>query len=68
MKKKSEMTYGQAREELDTLVASLEQPGADLGKISAHVKRALELVTFCRNYLHQVSKDAEKAIDSYEKE
>ena len=27
------MTYDQAREELDTLVASLEQPGADLGKI-----------------------------------
>jgi len=68
MKKKTELTYEQAREELDTLVASLEQPDADLGMISAKIKRALELVTFCRDYLHHVQEDAEKTLDSYEKE
>ncbi|MFA5301084.1 MAG: exodeoxyribonuclease VII small subunit [Bacteroidales bacterium] len=68
MKKKTEMTYEQAREELDILVASLEQPDADLGVISAKVKRALELVAFCKDYLHKVQEDAEKTLDSYEKE
>ena len=68
MKKKTELNYEQAREELDTLVASLEQPDADLGVISAKVKRALELVAFCKDYLHKVQEDAEKTLDSYEKE
>ncbi|HOO42233.1 MAG TPA: exodeoxyribonuclease VII small subunit [Bacteroidales bacterium] len=68
MKKKTELNYEQAREELDTLVTSLEQPDADLGVIGAKVKRALELVAFCKDYLHQVQEDAEKALDSHEKE
>ncbi|HOO69036.1 MAG: exodeoxyribonuclease VII small subunit [Bacteroidales bacterium] len=68
MKKKTELSYEQAREELDILVSSLEQPDADLGMISAKVKRALELVSYCRDYLHQVQEDAEKTLDSNEKE
>lgn len=68
MKKKTELSYDQAREELDILVSSLEQPDADLGMISAKVKRALELVSYCRDYLHQVQEDAEKTLDSNEKE
>jgi len=68
MKKKTELTYEQAREELDTLVTSLERPDADLGMISAKVKRALELIAYCKDYLHQVQEDAEKTLDSYEKE
>ncbi|HHV02426.1 MAG: exodeoxyribonuclease VII small subunit [Bacteroidales bacterium] len=67
MKKKTEMTYQQARQELETLVEELEQPDADLGQIASKVKRALELVAFCRNYLRKVHEDAETTLDAYDK-
>ena len=48
MKKETGMTYQAARKELEALVEELERPNADLGQIAAKVKRALELVKFCR--------------------
>ncbi|HPW77841.1 MAG: exodeoxyribonuclease VII small subunit [Bacteroidetes bacterium ADurb.Bin037] len=68
MKKKTEMTYQQARRELETLVEELERPDADLGQIASKVKRALDLVSYCRNYLRKVREDAETTLDAYEKE
>ncbi|NLA15926.1 MAG: exodeoxyribonuclease VII small subunit [Bacteroidales bacterium] len=66
MKKETGMTYPAARKELEMLVEELERPDADLGQISKKVKRALELVTFCREYLRKVRKDADTILDDFE--
>ena len=68
MNRKKEITYLQARQELQELVEELEKPEADLGQIAAKVKRALELVTFCRNYLRKVQEDTEAIIETHEKD
>ena len=64
--KKEELTYAAARKELEKLVEELERPDADLGNLAAQVKRALELVTFCREYLHSVQEDAETLLSDFE--
>ncbi len=68
MNKKTEITYLQARQELQSLAEDLEKPDADLGQIASKVKRALELVTYCRNYLRKVQEDTETIINTYEKD
>ena len=62
MTKKMTMTYSQAREELDTLVEALEQPNADLGQMAEKVKRAVELVAWCREYLRSVKEESDKIL------
>ncbi|MFY9116774.1 MAG: exodeoxyribonuclease VII small subunit [Bacteroidales bacterium] len=66
MKKEKDLTYPAARKELEKIVEELERPDADLGIIAAKVKRALELVTFCREYLHKVQEDAETLLSDFE--
>ena len=46
----------------------LERPNADLGQIAAKVKRALELVKFCRDYLYKVQEDADTLLHDFENE
>lgn len=62
MTRKSPLTYDQARAELDELVKAVEQPNADLSEIAGKVKRAVELVAFCREYLKGIQNDADKIL------
>lgn len=68
MKKETGMTYQAARKELEALVEELERPNADLGQIAAKVKRALELVKFCGDYLYKVQEDADTLLHDFENE
>jgi exonuclease VII small subunit len=47
---------------LDELVKAVEQPNADLSEIAGKVKRAVELVAFCREYLKGLQNDADKIL------
>lgn len=60
---KQEMTYEQARAELDALVKALEEPQADLGRMTTQVKRAVDLIAFCRDYLRTLTQEVDKVLD-----
>lgn len=55
-------SYQKAREELDALVAEIEQPQTDLGQITDKIKRATLLVTYCRNYLRTLQEETDKML------
>jgi len=56
---KTDMKYDEAVKELETLVARIEDPDRDFSGIADDVKKAAELVKWCKAYI----RGEEKAID-----
>ena len=48
---KEELTYEKAIKELETLVARVEEKDAPLDRIEKDIKRAMELIAFCKEQL-----------------
>lgn len=48
---KEEMTYEQAIAELEKLVARVEEKDAPLDRIEKDIKRAMQLIAFCKTQL-----------------
>ena len=46
-----EVKYEEKYAELEALVAGIEDPSRDLSLISADVKKAMELIKWCRGYI-----------------
>jgi len=59
-----EMTYTKARQELDRIIAEIERGEADIDTLSAKIKRAGELISFCRNKLRTTEDDVENILNS----
>lgn len=58
------MKYTEAIEELEMILKDLEQSEeVNMDKISAQVKRAGELMTFCRGQLQQLDESLAKMIE-----
>jgi len=51
--------FDQAYEELQDIVASLQEEDAGIDSLSSKMKRAKELVEFCRDKLREVEEDIE---------
>jgi exodeoxyribonuclease VII small subunit len=51
MKKDTNLTYEEAVKELELLAAKIENPQTPLDTISGEVKKALELVKYCKGKL-----------------
>lgn len=68
--KKSDKTpgYAEAYEELQALLADLESGEIDVDDLSIKVKRAAELIAFCRKRLEDTAVEVKKVVDSFEKE
>jgi len=56
-------SYTQAVEELEEILRQLEENDeVDMDAISEQIKRASELMQFCKKKLHQLDKDLQKMI------
>ena len=55
MKKNESLTYSQAMQELESIVQGLERDQQDVDTLSQRLKRANELLAFCRGRLVEVS-------------
>ncbi len=61
-----QMNYKNARTELDQIISEIERGDADIDLLSAKIKRAGELINFCRNKLRETEKDVENILNSFE--
>lgn len=60
------MTFEQAIQQLEALTAKLEKGDVDLAQLSEEIKRAQELIVFCKSQLGQVQQDVENLTTSAE--
>lgn len=58
-----DMKYEEAMARLDELVAGIENPQRDFTGIADDVKKAMELVKWCRNYIRKGEQEIEKLLD-----
>lgn len=57
------MTYDKAMEELESLVDGLEDPQKDFAVVQSDVKRAMELVKWCRKYIEGSRQEIDRLVD-----
>lgn len=64
METSEKMTYSQALSELEEILKVLERSEeANLDLISKQVKRASELMEFCRKQLHEIDEELRKIVE-----
>lgn len=56
------LTYGQAMDELDELLAELEGADVDVDRVAQQVARGVELVRFCRARLDVVASEVDEVM------
>lgn len=62
------MTYTKAFEELQQLVADMEQGDITVDELSAKVKRAAELLAICKKQLQQTQLDVQQILSDIDNE
>ena len=60
---KKEMTYSQAMEQLEKIVAQLEDNSLDIDQLSDKVKTAQQLIAFCRAKLTKTDEEVKKLLE-----
>ena len=60
---KKEMTYSQAMEQLEKIVAQLEDNSLDIDQLSDKVKTAQQLIAFCREKLTKTDEDVQNLLN-----
>ena len=63
MKTSESLTDGQAMQELESIVQGLERDQQDIDTLSQRLKRANELLTFCRGRLVEVSDKVKQTLE-----
>lgn len=63
---KKELTYKSAMEELEAIVAQLEDEDVDVDKLAAMINRASELIQFCKSRLIKSQEEVDKALKLFE--
>ncbi len=56
------MTYETAFEELETIMRDLQEGKVSVDDLTAKVKRAAELITFCNNMLRSTEAEVNKIV------
>ena len=59
---KSKLTYTSAITELEEIVKDIESGEIDVDVLTVKVKRASELITFCKDRLRNTQKEVEKTL------
>jgi len=65
---KSKLTYTSAITELEGIVKDIESGEIDVDVLTVKVKRASELITFCKDRLRNTQKEVEKTLVDIEEE
>ena len=60
---KQELTYTKAKQELEQIVKSIESGTLDIDALTDKVKRASELITFCKEKLATTDDKLQKLLD-----
>ena len=55
--------YSEAFKELETILTKLENQELDVDQLSEYVKRASELIKFCRSKLRDTEEEIEKILN-----
>ena len=61
--KNEEITYTEAKSELEKIVSLIESDELDVDQLSTKVKRASELVAFCKNKLTETDTELQKILE-----
>jgi exodeoxyribonuclease VII small subunit len=60
---KKKPSYKQALHELESIVAKIENQSPDVDELTDLVKRAVELITYCKTKLHKTEIELNKSFD-----
>ena len=58
------MTYTKAMQELESIVAKMQSDNCDIDSLSDYIKRAAELIKYCREKLFTTDEEVKKCIES----
>ncbi|MDD2551327.1 MAG: exodeoxyribonuclease VII small subunit [Dysgonamonadaceae bacterium] len=61
--KNEEITYTEAKAEIEKIVALIESDELDVDELSTKVKRASELVAFCKQKLTETDTELQKILE-----
>ena len=61
--KKEEITYTPAKVEIEKIVALIESDELDVDQLTKYVKRASELVAFCKKKLSETDEELQKVLN-----
>ena len=61
-----EMNYSQAKKEIEDIVTAIESGMLDIDALTSSVKRASELISFCKQKLTKTDKELQKILDDIE--
>ena len=61
--KKEQITYTAAKAEIEEIVALIESDELDVDQLTKYVKRASELVAFCKKTLTETDTELQKVLD-----
>jgi exodeoxyribonuclease VII small subunit len=64
--KKDKLTYSSAISELEEIVNEIESGEVDVDVLTAKVKRASELIKFCKDNLRDTQKEVNKVLEGME--
>lgn len=65
---KKNQSYSEAFDELQAILEKLEQDEPDVDVLTKSVKRAAELIRFCKSKLHDTEAEVEKIISEMDDE
>ncbi|RKY38413.1 MAG: exodeoxyribonuclease VII small subunit [Candidatus Omnitrophota bacterium] len=65
---KKEIKYSQAIEELNQILGDLETEKIDVDEVSLKVKRAIELIKFCKEKIKRTEWEVKRVIEEFEKD
>ena len=60
------MTYEEAVRQLDEIVAIIESGELGIDQLTARLKRAQELIAFCRDTLYKTDTEVQKLLETHE--
>ncbi len=61
--KESALTYSQAKQELEEIVSAIESGELDVDALTEKVKRASELIAFCKEKLTKTDEELQKILN-----
>jgi exodeoxyribonuclease VII small subunit len=62
------MTYSQALNELEKIVGEIESEEADVDVLAEKIKRASQLITFCREKLRAAEDEVKKVLSEMDQQ
>jgi exodeoxyribonuclease VII small subunit len=64
-KKKSDFSYDSAMQEIQNIVAELQNESVGVDALAEKVRRAADLITLCREKLRQTETDVKDALSDF---